>query len=178
MKVVADENIPYVKDAFGGLGEVVTLPGRDVVSVSVRDADILLEHKAHCDVFLSLCSLDQGIVSQLELNAPPVAERLRTVWALKEAGVDINIDAAPWIPGVSDVGALLNLLPPGVGVQVAPLDLTGIGYEVALAGMRLTQEQINSAYQQHKESMGHDPRVTWKDPVPWEPSLGQDTGHT
>ena len=42
MKIVADENIPYVKEAFGGLGEVVTLPGRALAPQAVRDADILL----------------------------------------------------------------------------------------------------------------------------------------
>jgi len=42
MKIVADENIPYVKEAFGSLGEVVTLPGRRVDAASVRDAEMLL----------------------------------------------------------------------------------------------------------------------------------------
>ena len=42
MKVLADENIPYVEQAFGTLGEVLTLSGRNIDSGSVRDAEILL----------------------------------------------------------------------------------------------------------------------------------------
>lgn len=42
MKIVADENIPYVQETFGTLGKVSTLPGRDIDAASVPDADILL----------------------------------------------------------------------------------------------------------------------------------------
>jgi erythronate-4-phosphate dehydrogenase len=42
MKIVADENIPYVAEAFRKLGDVVTYPGRRIDSRAVRDAGILL----------------------------------------------------------------------------------------------------------------------------------------
>ena len=42
MKIVADENIPFVKEAFEKLGEVATYPGRDINSLAVKEADILL----------------------------------------------------------------------------------------------------------------------------------------
>ncbi|MDZ7262729.1 MAG: 4-phosphoerythronate dehydrogenase PdxB [candidate division KSB1 bacterium] len=42
MKIIADENIPFVKQAFSHLGEVTTLPGRQMTAQSVRDAEILL----------------------------------------------------------------------------------------------------------------------------------------
>lgn len=42
MKIVADENIRYVSEAFAGLGEVVLLPGRAIAPADVRDADLLL----------------------------------------------------------------------------------------------------------------------------------------
>ena len=42
MKILADENIPYVSEAFGTLGEVETMPGRATNAASVKDADILL----------------------------------------------------------------------------------------------------------------------------------------
>ncbi len=42
MKIVADENIPYVREAFSSLGEVVTLPGRTLTPDAVRDAELLL----------------------------------------------------------------------------------------------------------------------------------------
>lgn len=42
MKIVADPNIPYIRDAFGPLGEVALVPGRQMTADTVRDADCLL----------------------------------------------------------------------------------------------------------------------------------------
>ena len=42
MKILADENIPYVRDAFGTLGEVSVLSGRAMSRGNTRDTDILL----------------------------------------------------------------------------------------------------------------------------------------
>ena len=42
MKIVADENIPCVAEAFASLGEVTLRPGRAMTPEDVRDADILL----------------------------------------------------------------------------------------------------------------------------------------
>jgi len=41
VKIVADENIPYVREAFGVLGEVTTLAGRAPSAAAVRAADCL-----------------------------------------------------------------------------------------------------------------------------------------
>ena len=135
-------------------------------SLVQRDTDILVKHDGHCDVFVSLCSLEQNIISRLEINAPSVADRLQAVSHLHEAGVDVNIDAAPWIPGVSDIGALLGVLPDGVRVQVSPLDIRHVGAQATLAGARYTQEEIDAAYQRHREEIGEEKRVRWKDPRP------------
>jgi len=42
MKIIADENIPSVEQAFSTLGDVTLLPGRELRAADVRDADILL----------------------------------------------------------------------------------------------------------------------------------------
>jgi erythronate-4-phosphate dehydrogenase len=42
MKIIADENIPAVAQAFGTLGEVTLLPGRNLRAQDVRSADVLL----------------------------------------------------------------------------------------------------------------------------------------
>jgi len=42
MKIIADENIPSVAEAFGTLGEVTLLPGRGLRAQDVRSADVLL----------------------------------------------------------------------------------------------------------------------------------------
>ena len=40
MKIVADENIPYVREAFATLGNVVTVPGRSMEPGLVADAEL------------------------------------------------------------------------------------------------------------------------------------------
>jgi erythronate-4-phosphate dehydrogenase len=42
MRIVADPNIPFVQEAFGPLGEVRLVPGREIKAEAVHDADALL----------------------------------------------------------------------------------------------------------------------------------------
>ena len=42
MKIVADENIPFVREAFGALGDITVRPGREIGAEQVREADLLL----------------------------------------------------------------------------------------------------------------------------------------
>lgn len=42
MKIIADENIPYVKQCFSSVGDVTTLSGRAMTTDTVKDADALL----------------------------------------------------------------------------------------------------------------------------------------
>ncbi|MBM3859707.1 MAG: 4-phosphoerythronate dehydrogenase [Verrucomicrobia bacterium] len=42
MKIVADSNIPFVREAFAGLGDVTLAPGRQMNAAMVREAELLL----------------------------------------------------------------------------------------------------------------------------------------
>ncbi len=42
VKIVADENIPFVAECFSSIGGVRTLPGREITAGLVADADVLL----------------------------------------------------------------------------------------------------------------------------------------
>jgi len=42
VKIVADENIPFVQEAFGTLGEITIVPGRVIGPEQVREADLVL----------------------------------------------------------------------------------------------------------------------------------------
>jgi len=42
MLIFADENIPFVRDAFRTFGEVVTFSGREITREKIKDGDILL----------------------------------------------------------------------------------------------------------------------------------------
>ncbi len=42
LRIVADENIPYVKEFFSDFGEITTLPGRSMTAKDIQHADVLL----------------------------------------------------------------------------------------------------------------------------------------
>jgi erythronate-4-phosphate dehydrogenase len=42
VKIVADENIPYIREAFGSVGKVELVAGRSITPALLKDADILL----------------------------------------------------------------------------------------------------------------------------------------
>jgi erythronate-4-phosphate dehydrogenase len=42
MKIISDENIPFGREAFSRLGDVVTMHGRKMDAAAVRDADLLI----------------------------------------------------------------------------------------------------------------------------------------
>ena len=42
MKIIADQNIPFVEECFSSIGQVTLVSGREVTSDLVKDADILL----------------------------------------------------------------------------------------------------------------------------------------
>lgn len=42
MKIIADENIPFIVECFSSIGKVEAVPGREITPVIVADADILL----------------------------------------------------------------------------------------------------------------------------------------
>lgn len=130
-----------------------------------RDIDILQNHPAHCDVYVGLCCLDESGVRALEPGAPSAGERLEAIRILKSAGVDVNVDAGPWIPGVSDAEELLSQLPPGVGVQFEPLDIRHIGDSATILGRTYTQPEIKAAYQAERRRIGEVPGVRWNEPL-------------
>lgn len=42
MKIIADQNIPFVKECFSSIGEVTLVSGREMTADLVKDADVLL----------------------------------------------------------------------------------------------------------------------------------------
>ena len=60
MKIVADENIPFVKEAFGLIGEVTTLPGRGMQARDLEDCEILLVR--------SVTHVDEALIGEAPLR--------------------------------------------------------------------------------------------------------------
>ena len=128
-----------------------------------RDIEILRNHLNHCDVYISICSLDGNAVQQLEPGAPPVSRRLEAVRRLWSEGILVGIDASPWIPGISDAQALMDILPEDIAVQFAPLDVEHI--DAKKTNFTFTQHDVLEAYEQEKKQIGERKNVIWKE---WE----------
>lgn len=58
MKLLADENMPFVRELFGDWAEVVTCPGRAIRPEQLRDVDVLLVR--------SITRVDEALLAQAE----------------------------------------------------------------------------------------------------------------
>ncbi len=142
MKIVADQNIPFVNEAFGSLGEVITAPGGAINSELVKDATILLVRSvtkvneqllAGSSVkFVATATIGRdhidedwleeaqiGFASAPASNANSVAEWIITALFLvaQEQGVELQ-DKKLAIVGVGNIGTLLCEKAKTIGMQV------------------------------------------------------------
>ena len=139
MKIVADANIPFVRECFSSIGEVTVVGGRDMTPWIVADADILLVRSItpvgvdllagskvrfvatatigfdHIDTdFLQRNNI--GFASAPGSNANSAAEYV--IAGLLEIGRKQNIDLKDKSIGVIGVG--------NVGSRVAQLEIQSI----------------------------------------------------
>ena len=141
LKIVADRNIPYLRDAIDGLGEAVYLPGNEIGPEEVKDADILLTRtRTKCNSALldgSSCSfigtttigtdhIDLGycashgitVANAPGCNAPAVAQYvLSAVSKGLKSGEKLS-DKTLGIIGVGNVGKILARWARGLGMRV------------------------------------------------------------
>src|SRR5262245_46088753 len=137
----------------------------------LRDADLL--RRARCGkVEVSLCTLDEKIAAELEPGAPSPAERLALVRALAGAGIDVGIMVAPWIPGVTHVGAILAAAGPERRITVSPLKCNAPGARVELVGREHRQQNVNRRYREERDRFRGVASLRWE--APWQ--IGEHYG--
>ena len=142
VKIIADENIPFVADCFSSIGEVETVPGREITPSLVSDADALVVRSItrgesnllagskvrfvgtatigfeHVDVAY-LAQNDIGFASAPGSNANSVAEYI--VAALLSVGQKkgIGIEGKSiGIVGVGNVGSRVERKARALGMEV------------------------------------------------------------
>lgn len=86
----------------------------------LRDLDFLKKSKDKCKVIISLCCSNKEVLSVLEPKATALSKRINTITELQREGINVEIDASPWIPGVTNIDKMMNVLPEGIKVIVAP----------------------------------------------------------
>ena len=142
LKIIADENIPYVTEAFSHLGSVETLSGREIKKNHLKNADLLLVRsvtkvnselinstaiKMVCSATIGTDHIDLDFLARHGIyfsnaagsNANSAAEYVMA--ALLELAVAYN-----WglnrlkigIVGVGNIGKIVNKMARGLGLQV------------------------------------------------------------
>jgi DNA repair photolyase len=129
----------------------------------VLDTDLFQAHpRAHLQI--SLCSVDEEAIAEIDPGAPSAAERLTIIRHMVRAGVKVHLQIAPWIPGITDVEQLLAAVPTRVvGVTITPLRLPAYLHHTAF-GRALTQTEINDAFHREFERIGPRFNVRWSRP--------------
>ena len=141
MKIVVDENIPYVREAFGTLGEVLTLPGRSLSREHVRDAQVLIVRSVTRVNAELLDGTDVGFVATATIgfdhidrayldaqsiafgsapgsNAVSVAEYvMRALVELADRGALTLEDATLGVIGVGNVGSRVVRMATALGMR-------------------------------------------------------------
>ena len=75
-----------------------------------RDSDVLqrLAARSDLEVYVSLITVDAGLIRKVEARSPSPAVRLRALRRLREAGINAGLIVAPVLPGITDDRAHLE----------------------------------------------------------------------
>jgi DNA repair photolyase len=132
-----------------------------------RDADLLRRHRgAQCLVQISISSVDDAVLRRMDPGAPSIDERFETLLALRDAGVEVNVNLLPWIPGVTDTDAIIARTPSDVEIVVAPLAVSAYGDRIKMLGRTFLREEVNAAYMDEYRRLGHVRNTSWVKPSP------------
>jgi len=135
----------------------------------LRDLDLLSGHP-RVSVNLSLPTIDEGALRQIEPHVAGAAERLAVIDALVGANVPVQLHAQPWIPGMSDALAIVEHADGRYPVCFGPLNVQSPTLARTALARRFDQAAINEAYLREEARVGPREGVTWQRPV-W---LGED----
>jgi DNA repair photolyase len=134
----------------------------------LRDIDLLCMDPVG-QVTVSLSSFDEAALRDLEPGAPTPAERLGMIGTLAAAGVVTRVSVAPWIPGVTDVVALLRAVQEVSGdraaVATSPLNVRAQRVASSRFARDWDQAAINEAFLAARAEAVGEP-IDWRPLVP------------
>jgi hypothetical protein len=79
---------------------------------------------------------------------------------LRDAGVQVNLQISPWIPGISDIGAILERVDPDISVITTPIRLPYYLSRAARA-YGITQPEVNDAFRREYARVGPRAGLRW-----------------
>ena len=146
MNTVADENIPYVQQAFGSFGETTCLPSQRIDRTAVEDADILLVRsvtrvdrhlldgssvKVVCSATIGIDHIDMDYLRGSDIrfayapgsNANSVAEYVMAALLVlaRKKGFRLE-DSTLGVVGVGNIGSKIVSMAEGLGMEVLQND--------------------------------------------------------
>ncbi|MAT91458.1 MAG: hypothetical protein CME59_02545 [Halioglobus sp.] len=162
---------PSVEDELGVTRKVLQAlvdSGRRVIVITkgpcvVRDTDLLL--KGAMRVCMSLSTLDDEALQSIEPHVALPSERMAAVETLCAAGVDVTLQAQPWIPGVTDAESIISWANGRFPVSFTPLNVDSPGVARTQLGRQLNQHDINRAYLTERARLAGRAKVIWHKPL-------------
>lgn len=130
-----------------------------------RDVDILQSFGPRVLVQISISTMDDAQSRRIEPGAAPTSARLQTLHALYASGVRVEVNALPWIPGLSDLQRLLAAIPADVRVNVSPLAATAPDGQQRLLFRKFARDGIVREYLRERARIGPHPQLSWVRPA-------------
>lgn len=153
----------YLLDALADTGRriYIVTKGVDVLA----DIDVLQRFGNRVMVQVSISTLNDTTAQVIEPGARSSSQRLTTVHTLFDAGIPVEVNAAPWIPGESDLEALLAALPAGTQVVVSPLATRMDRSTRRLLGRTFHRDEVIRAYLAERERLSACSQLSWVKPA-------------
>jgi DNA repair photolyase len=131
----------------------------------LRDVDLFLQAGERCSVQISVCSTDDDALSRIDGHSPSGSERLRVIDELYRAGVHVEVNVLPWIPGVTDTAELIARIPSDVTMNFSPLSFGEDRDSRSLLGHLFTRDEVWPAYLDAYEQFGDVANTSWVKPT-------------
>jgi DNA repair photolyase len=132
--------------------------------IILRDLDLLVAHGERAHVQVSICSVDDHVLRQLDPGAPSGTVRFGVIDKLHGAGVCVDLNLLPWIPDISDTEGLIARVPSDVEIVVGPLAFGPGSDRRRLLGRTYTRDEVWGRYMDEYARFGYVRNTSWIQP--------------
>lgn len=143
--------------AASGIQFTIVTKGTTVL----RDVDLLRSSVGPANVQVSICCTDDEVVAAIDPGAPSATRRFELIHELRDAGVAVELNALPWIPGITDTGELIARVPDDVPITLGPLSIGVWGPTKRILGHDYSRAEVWPAYLEEYLEFGHVPNTSW-----------------
>jgi hypothetical protein len=127
----------------------------------LRDVGLLQASVGPATVQVSICCTDDDVLARLDVGAPSGTRRFQVIDELHAAGVHVELNALPWIPGVTDTAELIARVPDDVPITFGPLSMGQWSDSRRLLGREHRRDDVWAAYLDEYRRFGHHANTSW-----------------